>query len=694
MKTTGLPFAASLAIAASACLLAAACGGGGASVQAPESASSPGLYHLAGALGGPGNVDAAGVEARFIGPLGLAIDTAGNLFVADIGAVRKVDPSGVVTTLPPSAASPAAVAVDGNGNVYVAGDDDHAIFKITRDGQVSTLAGTVGQTGLAADNDDGTGAQARFSWPLGMTIDNAGNLYVTEGHGRIPGLPGFHSAGRIRKITPQGVVSTLAGREAVTGSADGTGAAARFLQPTGAAVDNAGNLYVADTGNSTIRKVTPAGEVTTIAGSAGNAGDADGPGFVARFRKPRGVAIDGAGNVFVADTENHTIRRIAADGSVTTVAGKAGEAGSVDGVGPAARLHSPYGIVIDPGGNLYVSDRDGTTLRKITPGGAVSTIAGSARSLGASDGPAAQARFGNPVAVAADASGSIYVTDAYNYAIRAIRGGVVTTIAGGAGRSGYADGAGDAAQFTLPSGIAAGANGDLYVADEYNRVIRKVARDGSVSTFAGVRDAGYQLIDGDRSSARFSSPSSVVADSAGFLYVTDGSTVRKVAPDGSVTTLAGDARNAEESVDGTGTAAKFAGPNAIARDAQGNLYVTEIYGKTVRKITPAGVVTTLAGTARSSRGSVDGIGRDASFSFLKGIAVDTSGNVYVSDASLIRRITPAGVVSTVAGAPGRYGIHLGNLPGSLFSPKGLWFVAPNTLLVAEESSVLRLVLPQ
>ena len=182
----------------------------------------------------------------------------------------------------------------------------------------------------------------------------------------------------IRKITPAGVVTTFAGTAGQSGSADGTGAAARFTNPEGTAVDGAGNVYVADTFNDTIRKITPAGVVTTLAGTAGQGGSADGTGAAARFAFPTGVAVDGAGNVYVADTDNDTIRKITPAGVVTTLAGTAGQSGSADGTGAAARFNSPFGLAVDGAGNIYVADEDNDAIREITPAGVVSTLAGTA----------------------------------------------------------------------------------------------------------------------------------------------------------------------------------------------------------------------------------------------------------------------------------------------------------------------------
>src|SRR5438105_11523282 len=244
---------------------------------------------------------------------------------------------------------PSATAVDGVGNVYVADTYNYTVRKITPAGVVTTLAGLADNDGSA----DGTGSDARFSYLNGIAVDGAGNVFVTD------------LSNTIRKITPAGVVTTLAGTPGVHGSADGTGSAAQFWQPWGIAVDSASNAYVADQANSTIRKITPAGVVTTIAGAAGVYGSADGSGSAARFNSPGGIAVDSSGNLCVADTGNETIRKITSAGVVTTLAGAPGIAGSTDGTGGAARLYYPYALTVT-GTTLYVADTFNSTIRKIT----------------------------------------------------------------------------------------------------------------------------------------------------------------------------------------------------------------------------------------------------------------------------------------------------------------------------------------
>jgi sugar lactone lactonase YvrE len=307
----------------------------------------------------------------------------------------------------------------------------------------------------------------------------------------ISGLPaGAHT--QINYATPY-TFTTLAGDAGNAGSADGIGRAARFNNPKGVAVDSAGNVYVADSGNHTIRKVTPAGVVTTLAGLAGSPGSADGTGSAARFFQPSGLAADPAGNLYVADTANHRIRKVTTKGIVVTIAGPTGSPfdriGWTDGAGDKARFNYPWSVAVDPAGNVFVADRDNDTIRKITPAREVTTFVGTAQvgwtNVGTStyyrlpgrDGTGTAVQFGAPSGVAMDNTGNLYVADQAHSIIRMVTSaGMVTTLAGKADEAGSADGTGSAAQFDMPNGVAVDSAGNVYVADARSHTIRKGIR--------------------------------------------------------------------------------------------------------------------------------------------------------------------------------------------------------------------------
>lgn len=541
---------------------------------------------IAGMPGVSGSADGVGSAARFYYPTGVAVDSGGNVYVADSinHTIRKITPAGIVTTLAGTAQSagsadgvgaaarfdyPNGIAVDGAGNVYVADTDNNTIRMITPAGVVTTLAGTAGVAGLV----DGPGAAASFRGPYAVAVDAAGAVYVADTLNSV-----------IRKISPAGVVTTvitygggvstpfgiavdaagnivvtsnhsverigsagtvtiLAGAAWTSGSADGVGAAARLYNPRGVALDAAGNVFVADYGNHAIRKITPAGNVTTPAGSPRHFGSADGTGAAARFNQPAGITVDATGNAYVADYSNYTIRKINAAAEVTTLAGVPGVYGSSDGIGAAARFAAPVGVAQDSAGNIYVGEYANDLIRKISPAGVVTTFAGQAGVTGSADGTAAGASFNSPVGVAVDGADNVYVADFGNHTIRKVTpAGVVTTLAGLAGVVGSTDGAGAAARFNHPTGLAVDSLGNVYVADSFNHVIRMISPAGVVTTLAGLAGtAGSD--DGTGAVARFNKPTAIAVDAAGNLYVTDAGncTIRKISAGGSVTTVFGSA---------------------------------------------------------------------------------------------------------------------------------------------------------
>jgi sugar lactone lactonase YvrE len=573
------------------------------------------------------------------------------------------------------------------------------------------IVGAIGasyNTGATALIDNATRYRVMVSNGVGSVLSSTASLTVTS-------------------IVPAGL-SLLAGDIGGRGNFDGMGTAARFNYPLGVAVDSAGNVYVADFVSSTIRRITPAGLVSTIAGSANNVGGADGMGSAARFNHPRGVAVDGADNIYVADTENHTIRKITVAGVVTTLAGSSSVPGSADGIGGAALFNRPLALAVDAAGTVYVADSANFTIRKIMPSGVVSTIAGSAGVAGSADGMGAAAGFGfpsgigvggaaiylldagnksirgvtpggvvttladlstdfsAPQGIVVDAAGTIYVADTDNQTIRKIAtSGAVTTLAGSTGIGGSADGTASAALFFGPQAIAIDTAGAIYVADSLNQTVRKITAAGAVSTLAGLASKTGGA-DGAADAARFLLPQQVAVDRIGNSYVADTAnhTIRKISPAGVVTTLAGSA-GISGSADGSGGAALFNTPYGVAVDAAGTVYVADTFNHTVRRITSAGIVTTLAGSA-GVVGAADGTGSAAGLNYPEGIAVDMGGTVYVADTgnNTIRKISSAGVVTTLAGSPVRAGSSDGIGAAALFNaPRAIAVDAAGTAYVAD-----------
>jgi sugar lactone lactonase YvrE len=641
---------------------------------------------LAGAAHASGYADGAGAAARFYLPTGVAVDGAGNVYVADAGndTIRVVAPSGAVRTLAGMASprgsadrvgsaarfkGPMGVATDRAGVAYVADFSNHTIRRITPSGAVSTLAGTAGVRGSA---DGRSAAAAQFNYPTAVAVDAAGNAYVADSKNHT-----------IRKIATSGAVSTLAGTAGAAGSTDGAGAAARFDTPRGVAVDREGNVYVADSGTHTVRKVGPSGQVSTLAGRAGAAGAADGTGPAARFRTPKGVVVDGAGNVYVADSGNHAVRKIGPSGPVSTLAGRAGAAGGRRGADSTARFGDPTGLAVDGAGNVYVADPEHGSVHVIAPSGKVSAVAAHVH-MGAAG-------------VAVDGAGNVFVADHWKHVVRKIApSGDAIALAGTVGKEGSADGAGDAAGFRFPKGVALGPAGEVYVADSGNDTIRKVDASGVVSTVAGTpRSTG--AADGSAGAALLDSPGDVAVDGAGNVFVADAGNgaIRKIAPSGLVSTLAGHARE-RGSADGEGPAAPFEWPIGLAVDGAGYVYVADAQRHTISKVTPSGAVSTLAGAA-GAPGSADGAGSSARFSTPSGLAVDGAGTVYVADCGngTVRRIAPSGEVSTLAGTP----VMRGNVDGTgsaarFDCPERVALDASGNLYVADsEANTVRKVTP-
>ena len=324
---------------------------------------------------------------------------------------------------------------------------------------VTTLAGQALVSGAA----NGTGTNAAFSDPAAIVTDANGNFFVADSQNDA-----------IRKITTNGIVTTFAGQLGISGAVNASGTNAQFNSPGGLAFDKNGNLFVSDTGNSTIREITAAGAVSTFAGIAGQSGFADGATGGAQFTSPLGIAIAPNGTIFIADSGNHCIRAISG-GSVSTFAGSPGIWGSADGVGTNAQFNGPVGLAFDSGTNLFVSDANNDTIRKITPTGMVTTFAGAAGVDGSADGTLTNARFRSPAELAFDKKGNLFVADSLNQVIRKIStDGIVSTVSGAAGIFGTNDGVNGAGRFYNPYGLAIGADGGLMMTDTYNELVRAV----------------------------------------------------------------------------------------------------------------------------------------------------------------------------------------------------------------------------
>ena len=527
-----------------------------------------------------------------------------------------------------------------------------------------------GQLG-GSGNTNGTGTKALLSYSGGVVSDHAGHLFVAD--------TGNSSIREVAIATGQ--VTTLAGSLAGAGSADGTGTAASFSGLNGLAYDGAGNLYVADTINDTIRKVVvTTGAVTTIAGLSGTQGSADGTGTNARFYYPWGLVYDGQGDLFVVDNGNSTIRKLVlTTGAVTTVAGTPGMQGTTDGTGANARFADPIGLALDGAGNLFVADTWNGTIRQIVVAtAAVTTLAGSKGIIGNADGVGTAATFNTPYGLTADGAGNLFVADTANDSIRqvVIATGVVTTLTLATPARSGAVGFEPPPRFWRPQAVASDGAGELFVADSNDCTIRQVAvATGVITTVAGVQN-GAGSTNGNGTSATFYSPAALAADNSGNVFVADAhnSTIRQlVIETGAVTTVAGTAGTLGNS-DGTGQGASFNGPFGLADDGAGDLFVSDTYNDTIREVVVAtGVVTTVAGSPGAS-GNTDGLGSAARFYYPYGLTYDGAGNLFIADwgnETIRQLVLSTGAVTTVAGSAGVQGSTDGVGPAaSFYHPEG------------------------
>jgi sugar lactone lactonase YvrE len=554
-------------------------------------------------------VDGAGSAARFSSPAAITLAVNGDLFIADTAnhQIRRITPEGIVSTVAGQAGvagyadgaadaalfkSPGALASDDKGTLYIADSLNRVVRKISTGGVVSTIAGAVGVIGSA----DGIGSAARFNNLQGIAVDGARNIYVTDLNYNL-----------LRKISASdGRVTTLAGKAGLAPRADGTGADARFFRAGGVIVARDGSLRVAELGHA-VRKVTPEGVVTTLAANppAQQSGALDAAGTAARFNSPQSLTLDRDGNIYIADTGNFTIRKLATDGAVTTVAGTAGLAGTVDATGPDARFGSPVAVAMSPAGILHVADWEivdeqtprEDLIRRVGADGAVTTLAGMPGSL-----PETETLMWLS-ALAFDSLGNLYAADT-NAIHKITPAGDVSYFMGGSRWSVTQpdgsrlwiqnitpkDGPWGKAIIPHSKGITIDDRGYFFLTQDYSYSVRRMIPYGDTSTVAGVlneprNSAGSN--DGTGTTARFNSPRGIVVDSVRNLYLADSNnhTIRRISRDGLVTTIGGIPGYAG-AADAVGDRALFNQPTGMAIDAAGNLYVTDTKNHRIVKGTP------------------------------------------------------------------------------------------------------------
>jgi uncharacterized protein (TIGR03437 family) len=526
------------------------------------------------------------------------------------------------------------VATDAAGNVYFG--SLHSVFKVDTGGTLTRVAGN-GRPGYSGDG--GLATDAQLLNPMGIAFDAAGAMYVAD-----------HDANVVRKITSDGTINTLAGSNGP------------LRAPFGVAVDPAGNVYVSDTGNSRIARFSPDGKFTSL-----------GDGFL---NGPEGIALDAGGNLYIADTFNGRVRKLAADGTLSSIAGT-GSTGIYSGDNnPAtnAALSLPTDVTMDRSGNLYIADFGNSRIRTINSGGIITTIAGSPNAPSLTEGQEAiNVRLNGPTGVAVDSGGNVYLVESgIGSGTGLARGdfkvykistqGIITALAGN-GQPSYSGDGGSAlrAQLNGALGVSTDSAGNLYIADTANHRVRVVAPNGTISTIAGTGVAAFAGDNTSPASAQLKSPGGVVSDATGHVYVADtgNSRIRRIDPGGNIITVAG---NGNASYFGDGLPARSASvnqPQGLAIDSTGNIYIADTLDNAVRKVTPDGIIATIAGYGTPTFSGDGGPANKAGLDHPRGVAVDANGNVYIADTgnNRIRKIDFLGNISTaVDGLSGPQGV--------------------------------------
>jgi uncharacterized protein (TIGR03437 family) len=615
-------------------------------------------------------------------PGGLALDSAGNLFIADTGnhRIRRVSPSGLITTVAGAGTNgfsgdggpainaqlywPTGVAVDTKGNLFIAERGNNLVRRVSASGIITTAAGGGipnydayrGSAGQSV-GDGGPATSAVLVGPAGLAVDDEGNLFIADSYNN-----------RVRKVAPDGTITTLAGNGTPGFSGDGGSATeAQLGFPIGVALDGAGNLSVLQLQWARVREISPGGTIRTVAGgqSPGFSGDG-GPATSAAFANPFAIATDPAGNLYIADTANNRIRRVSPSGIILTVAG--GDPSDQDPLGdggPAtsAELRWPSAVAIDRAGNVIIADTGHNRVRRVSPTGIITTVAGAGtRGFSGDGGPAASAQLNGPTAVAVDSAGNLFVADGGTRVRRVSADGTITTVAGN-GTTGFPSGLGDGGPATsatlggFVAGLAIDEAGNLFIADTQSGRIRKVSPDGIIRTVAG---GGTSYVDGGLATdAQLGCPTGIVIAGGSNLLISERcrGVIRKISPAGIITTFAGSTAFSGRSGDGgPATSAEIPAPEGLALDRAGNLFIADSYiddygpllccDNRIRKVTPDGIITTVAGSGVPSYSGDGGPASTATLNGPTGVAVDGAGNVYVADRSnhVVRVLRPAGPV--------------------------------------------------
>ena len=683
---------------------------------------------------------------------GIAVDKNGNVYIArrDNNVVSRIDLKGNMTAYAGNGSAgysgdggkatearlnvPAGLALDKRGNLYIADRNNHRIRKVDSRGNISTVAGT-GTAGFNGDGGPATSAQ--LNHPSGIAFDKKGNLYFSD-----------RSNDRIRMIDSNGNIHTYAGngREGFRGDS-GPAVQASLDKPFGIAFDRKGNLYIADRRNNRVRRVNSRGTITTVAGDGGFffSGD-NGPAYRASVAGPTGVAVDDQGILYIADRSNNRVRAVDSQGMITTVVGTGKQDYNGDSeVARETNLHLPFGVTLNPNGNLLVIDRSHYRIRSINlKRGSVKTIAGNGKKMFAGDGgPATGATLSFPHGIAVDKNDNVIFSDKGNYRIRKISPtGEIHTFAGNGIRGNIGDGlpakeasiygatslklnnkgeifivspsgfvslirkidekgimrkfldtvtplylesianskykgkvqTGELATITTFSDFAFDHKGNMFISDRLNHQIRKVDAKGNIATIAGTGESGYYGDGGPASEAAFRDPSALATDKQGNLYIADGANnmIRKIDTNGTVTTIAGNGKHVNAGDGGPALKASIRHMDYLKVSPQGELHIVGMNANAIRKITKDGKMVRVAGNGYQGYSGDGGAATSAMLKSPLAIAFDSKNNMYITDMgnNRIRKVDAKGTISTFAGT-GNFGwaqdgetveIYLHNFP--------------------------------
>ncbi len=575
------------------------------------------------------------------------------------------------------------VAVGPDGDIYISHRSKNRIRRISADGTIITVAGT-GTAGFSGDG--GPAVAAELNFPAGLVLDEKGNLFIADRNNH-----------RIRKVSPDGIITTIAGNgEADMMGDEGPALEASLNLPSDLALDDAGNLYISDRSNNRVRKVDADGRITTVAGlGPAEYGGDFGPAEDALLKYPFGICLDKKGNLYIADRGNNRIRKVTpSGGTITTVAGDGMHSFSGD-YGPASRssLAYPTDVVADGAGNLYIADRNNNRIRKVDPQGVITTFMGTGKPDFNGDREiAVETNLHLPFALALDEKRQrLIVVDRSHFRVRSVdlRKNSVRTIAGNGTSLFKGDGGpGRGATLNAPSGLVVDSKGTVYFAEKNHNRIRRIDKNGIITTFAGTGTLGNEGDGGPALEATLYLPSAMAIDGEDNIYFAgrsgNGWNVRRIDKNGTISHFAGNGLQGDSGDGGPAVDASFYSITDIATDREGNVYIADRTNFSIRKIDKNGIITKVFGKEDASDSEIHP----------NGLAVDDAGNIYLSDSgsSKIRRIGTDGKVETVAGS-GAFtdtGDEGSALSAGIRSPGGLALSPDGELYILEEtSSVIR-----